>query len=66
MTQSMRLTQILVGAIVLITGMLVGWAVFNPDAMPKHDCDYYGDRTIENVPARCLKYFQKGGEKKHE
>lgn len=62
MTQSMRITQVLIGGIVLIIGMIAGWLAFNPDAMPKRECSYYGDRTIENVPARCIKYFQEGGE----
>lgn len=62
------LIELLIGLAVLFLGIMAGWAALNPEAVQKareesrKDCSYYGDEILENVPARCIKYFQKGGE----
>lgn len=49
--------MIIIIAIVGLLSTLLVLAVFS--SKKDRPCDYYENRTLEQVPARCIKYFNK-------
>lgn len=44
---------------VIFVGAIFGWNAFGEKSERKvRDCSYYAEYTLENVPARCVKYFR--------
>lgn len=54
-----KIVSILLGIAVVIVGAIIGWRVVGePSERKERDCSYYAEYTLENVPARCVKYFR--------